>query len=284
MNKNLDIVIANPAGNITIMVLTPVDRSSYADVAGRLFDMSFEVSGESLRGEQVCFLLPEKKNGYPAMEMSGLEFCGNASRSFAFYIAGLHEPHLDRATVSVSGCADPLTAKVDISGQRSRIVMPLPKGFDKYSSEKLYLSNDDTNDGSSPSGGVLVDMDGISHLILSNIKAERDVFDRLKNLIYRNNPELPAFGVMFLDVKSESMIPVVYVRDVDTTYFEGSCASGTTAAACAIALDGRDGVYAFTFSQPAGTLEAFVTIKKGQIVKAELDGFISLSPVINVSL
>ena len=36
MYDNLDVVIADPAGNITIMVLTPVDRKDYAQVAQKL--------------------------------------------------------------------------------------------------------------------------------------------------------------------------------------------------------------------------------------------------------
>ena len=95
MYDNLDVVIADPAGNITIMVLTPVDRKDYAQVAQQL------LKDKTLNGEQVAFMLPDSDRkqttnhndslsdndlsaGYPAMEMCGLEFCGNASRISCF--------------------------------------------------------------------------------------------------------------------------------------------------------------------------------------------------------
>lgn len=277
MIKNLDVMVANPAGNITIMVLTPVDRKDYAQVTSALLGMTFtDASGEQVQGEQVCFILPRNNpSELPAMEMSGLEFCGNASRSFARYIAGLENPPLEEVTVSVSGCAYPLTASVDIPGERSRIRMPLPDSFTEYTADELQLSV----------GGTLVNMDGISHLVLRGIRADRETFDKLKDFIYnRERLDLPAFGVMFTESDSEAMTPVVYVRDVDTTYFEGSCASGTTAAACALSLHREDGLHHMVFRQPEGVLEAFVTTKKGQIASAELDGSITLSPVINVSV
>ena len=85
MSKNLDIIIADSSGNITIMVLTPVERNEYKNVAQQLLDM------EELGGEQVAFVLSAPADTdagqpiVPSMEMCGLEFCGNASRAFAFY-------------------------------------------------------------------------------------------------------------------------------------------------------------------------------------------------------
>ena len=36
MNNKIDIIVADPSGNTTIMVLTPVERKDYIEVAGRL--------------------------------------------------------------------------------------------------------------------------------------------------------------------------------------------------------------------------------------------------------
>ena len=39
MKKNIDIIVANPSGNITIFVKTPVPRSEYQAVASQLLAM-----------------------------------------------------------------------------------------------------------------------------------------------------------------------------------------------------------------------------------------------------
>lgn len=54
MSKKIDIVVAYPSGNITIMVLTPTDRNDYKKVAQKLLDM------KELNGEQVAYILPPK--------------------------------------------------------------------------------------------------------------------------------------------------------------------------------------------------------------------------------
>ena len=296
MTKNLDILIADSSGNITIMVLTPTPRNEYKHVAQQLLDM------KKLGGEQVAFILPE--SDMPSMEMCGLEFCGNASRAFAFYevsrkaLQASDRSYTDdpakcipsQITVQVSGCDNPLTAQVipmpDQSDQDSissiaanqavvEMEMPVPSSIHKLSARDISLNRD----------GLLVDIDGISHLILEDIPASGQTFEDLQHYIYENiNPELPAFGVMFCDTVNQMMTPVVYVKDVDSTYFEGSCASGTVAASFALVQDLEDGVHEFTMQQPEGMLHTAVTKKNGHIESISLKGLVSLSNIITVEI
>ncbi|MDO4545190.1 MAG: hypothetical protein Q4C25_03450, partial [Bacillota bacterium] len=212
---------------------------------------------------------------YPQMEMCGLEFCGNASRAFALYRSQLHTPPLASITVKVSGCDHPLDAKIDADTGQVDMQMPVPGSFREFSAKELGLNT----------GGILVNIDGISHLILKDVAPMADTFQRLKDLIYEEYlPDLPAFGVMFCDTANDLMTPVVYVKDVDSTYFEGSCASGTVAASFAIAKDLEDGVHSFTFQQPEGTLASDVTVKDGAVESVSLKGIVTLSEVITVAL
>ena len=295
MTRNLDILIADSSGNITIMVLTPVPRDEYKQVAQQLLDM------KKLGGEQVAFVLPE--SDMPSMEMCGLEFCGNASRAFAFYEAdrqGLltpEAPDTDNSeltdsvniTVKVSGCDHPLTADIiseqGPSGESNapdstkkaavEMEMPVPSNIRKLSARELSLNRD----------GLLVDIDGISHLILEDIPASSHTFEDLQHYIYENiDPELPAFGVMFCDTVNQMMTPVVYVKDVDSTYFEGSCASGTVAASFALVQDLEDGIHEFTMQQPEGMLHTTVNKKDGQVESISLKGLVSLSDIISVTI
>lgn len=268
MSKKLDIIIANPSGNITILVLTPTDRADYKDTARKLLDI------KRLNAEQVAYLLPQ--NGeLPEMEMCGLEFCGNASRAFAYYKALTSDSTQENITVKVSGCNKPLNAHIDFDTQNVSMAMPVPTSFREYSAKELSLNR----------GGILVNIDGISHLILEDVPPMLETFENIKDFIYSNyDASLPAFGVMFCDTTNGLMTPVVYVKDVDTTYFEGSCASGTVAASFALASNLEDGTHDFSFEQPEGILSSSVIKSNGCIESIILKGTISLSEKMTVEI
>lgn len=297
MTRKVDLIVANPAGNITIMVLTPTEIKDYQEVANKLLEIDFgkeydldftKPQSGSIFGEQVEFLLPydAKADQLPAMNMCGLEFCGNASRAFAYYRASycgdgeIQPDGTKKLQVKVSGCDYPLTAYIDEEIFEAKIQMPVPVNVIPFTAQELELSNENPDLGTC----FMIDMDGISHLILKNIEATPERFDRIKNYVYNKCGSLEAFGVMFLDKNSENITPVVYVRDVDTTYFEGSCASGTTAAAFGIVYDKPDGQYDFIFSEPAGTLHTIVNKENGKITGIDLYGLLELSEIITVEI
>ena len=129
------------------------------------------------------------------------------------------------------------------------------------------------------------------HLIIRGIEATEKNFEAIKDFIMAKfNP--PAMGVMFCDgeMKREGdtlvcpMTPVVYVKDVDTTYFEGSCVSGTTACAAAMGLEKGDGIHHFIFPQPAGIIESTAHISGGMVEKIFIEGKVELSPEMEVEI
>lgn len=291
MREKINVMMANPAGNGTILVLTPVPRERYAEVAGKLLQIDFrkcagasgsgspfapgtfteEVYRKEIKGEQVGFVLedlrdPESGKMVAGIEMSGMEFCGNAFRAFAYWKAMGARPPLREVTGRMSGYDGILTAQIDPERAEARVSMPLPVSVTPYESHEAE--------------GVLVDLGGIAHLILKDREPSGELFGSIRKQFER----FPAFGVMFLDTKRETMTPVVYVRDTGTTYFEGSCASGTTAAAAVRALESPDGTYRYSFRQPAGTLEAQVTKEAGEVRKIWLSGRVEVSDIIEVEL
>jgi len=265
LKRKYDIVVADPEGNITIFVLTKTPRSDYIRVAGELLAM------KEYKGEQVCFVIDDD-----SAEMCGLEFCGNASRSFGLLKAkklGLQEKTC--VTIRMSGSADPLDVYVEPETNYTRINMPLPAFMEPLN----FL------EASGVESAVRLDFDGITHIVLFDIPADQGIFEQIKTAI-QEKYDPPAIGVMFYDTKTNEMTPVVYVRDVDTTYFEGSCGSGTTAAA--IALTARrekpDGTYFYKIAQPAGTIASTVIKKEGRIEAVMIEGTVILSPVFSVEL
>ena len=286
MTRGIDLIVFDPAGNTTIMVLTPVPRSEYAETAKKLLEIGFDEHCSwrgPAYGEQVAYIVPEDDSGRnePIMEMCGLEFCGNASRSFAYYrvlFCGEGEETADgkkKIEVSVSGCPHPLTAVVDAEGRDSVIQMPLPVDIKMIDTSPVGI------EGTYP----LVVFDGISHIIIPGVEPEAETFDRIKEFIYREvDPEMDAFGVMFINEEINLMSPVVYVRDVDTTYFEGSCGSGTAAAAFAKAAGEAEGTFEYVFRQPDGTLHASVIKKDGQVTEIGMGGIIEMTDILHVEI
>ena len=278
MSKSVDLIVFDPAGNTTLMVLTPVPRSEYAEVAKKLLEIDFDEYCDwrgTAYGEQVAFVLEDK------MEMCGLEFCGNASRSYAYYLAVVRGEGEDIGgglkgiNVNVSGCAHPLKAVVDANARDSVIDMPLPYDIRMIDAAKAGV----------PGVHQFVEFDGISHLVLKGEEADAEKFERIKDYFYTEiSPGMDAFGAMFINEEEDLMRPVVYVRDVDTTYFEGSCASGTAAAAAAISATEPDGTYDYVFRQPDGTLNASVTKAEGRIIAISLGGIIEMTDIIHVEI
>ncbi len=287
MTQKLDIIVFDPAGNTTIMVLTPVPRSQYAETAKKLLEIDFGPQcgwREVAFGEQVAFIVEENNQDVteaPIMEMCGLEFCGNASRSYAYYrVLFLGEgENVDgnkkKVNVRVSGCSEILTAVVDPNRRDSVIQMPLPVDLKMIDTAPAGI------EGTYP----LVVFDGISHIVIPGVDPDEETFHRIREFIYSEvDPEMDAFGVMFINEEKDLMSPVVYVRDVDTTYFEGSCASGTAAAAIAKAAKQTDGTFEYVFRQPDGTLYASVKKKDGQITEIGLGGIIEMTEILHVEV
>jgi diaminopimelate epimerase len=117
----LNVAVLNPAGNITLIVTTPVNREAYAEIAGKLLDIS------ELHGEQVGFLTEPKQGGTVRLEMMGGEFCGNALRSVGYYHA-VKSGAQGGAVVAaeISGCGNPLNVEVDLDNNTAKSQMPLP--------------------------------------------------------------------------------------------------------------------------------------------------------------
>lgn len=276
MKKKIKIIVANPAGNITIFVKDSFDRSEYTQVARQLLEM------KELRGEQVAFILdtPSCGRAEGKMEMCGLEFCGNASRSFGLIKAReLGIEGQGSVFVDVSGCDEILTIDLNTESSYTKVKMPNPVGLSNIDLSSLAIG-DAADAGDVPA----IDFGGILHVILRGIPATEKNFAAIKDFIMTKfNP--PALGVMFCssDIKKDcdalicAMTPVVYVKDVDTTYFEGSCGSGTTACAASFGLMQGDGIHHFVFRQPAGTIESTAHISDRHIEKIFIEGEVELS-------
>lgn len=256
----LNVLRANPAGNITLFVLDPVPSGDRAGIAARLMD------GSDV--EQVGFLCPPLHGVAGRMEMAGGEFCGNATRAFGMLMAQ-RLGFLSCVRVEVSGCDAPVVVDVDWTAGTARAQMPLPRNV--YPAE------------AGGTCGILVDLGGIAHFVVEDAVPCLEFFEKAEPL-FRTIPDLEAYGVIFLNAEERSMTPLVKVPAADTLMWEGSCGSGSLATAIAQSQQIQNGLFVQDYIQPAGGIQAAVTRRNGEVVSAYIGGPVTLDPPIKVQL
>jgi diaminopimelate epimerase len=273
----MEIVIADPAKNITIFVLDQVQgREKRAETARRL------LGDPRFKAEQVGFVLPPKEGNPRRMEMMGGEFCGNAARSFGFFVA--RETGLRGrvpVVIETSGAEAPLTVTVDSEAGTAEVEIPKP----------LAVTRVEIRDGEPAGRGFpLVIFNGIVHAVAPDVKPGEKTFFHIKTEIEKRfsagsrNPAVPegkdspdALGVMFFDTGRRFMTPAVYVAATESLVFESSCGSGAAALAVWETRDAGDGESRLEVKQPGGIIEARVCRKNGEITGIYIGGPVNVS-------
>lgn len=253
---------ADPAGNITLFVLNPVAPEERAALAGKLLGLP------QLRGEQVGFLCPPVQGCAARMEMAGGEFCGNATRAFGMMIA-LEQGGLHQVRVEVSGCAHPVMVDVDPQAGTARAEMPLP----------LWVKTVDV----AGTRATLVHLGGIAQLVVEDTEPSLEFFVQAEPL-FANIPGLEAYGAIFLETLTGKMVPLVKVPATNSLIWEGSCGSGSLAAAVAQSYEIPDGEFVRDYIQPAGIVRATVERKNHEVIAAYIGGQVTLDRPIEVEV
>lgn len=205
----VDYIVANPTGNITVLVTTPVDKDSRFEVVQEMFN-------KVPTCEQVGFITIINDSTIK-LEMMGGEFCGNATISAAAHLAsvtGLEQNHQAVICVESSGIDHPVPVIIKCLGNNSYIgtlEMPTPT--------LIYYD-----------GCPLVHLDGISHLLIpaGNMSVE-ELETSIKKLATEINTL--ALGIVQYeeDENGVTIIPLVYVPASETLVWENGCASASIA-------------------------------------------------------
>lgn len=253
-------LLADPTKNITVLVTTPVSRALQPELASLLLDLEPEA-------EQVGFV-ETAADGQMRLQMMGGEFCGNATRAYAMYVAR-QRGGLSEVRLRVSGCDHVVTAAVDLARGAARAEMPLPRAVRAAEVEGH--------------AGTLVDLAGIAHLVIEGVAPSEDFF-RAAEPLFSAIEGLDAYGVIFLDRTSHRMTPLVKVVDTGTLIWEGSCGSGTIACAVAESAGLADGLFEQDYFQPAGVVRASVERRGGAVVSAAIGGPVTLDEPMCITL
>ena len=254
----------DPAGNITLLVMTPVPREDYQTIAAKLLSI------RELDAEQVGFLVPPQSGGVTRLEMMGGEFCGNALRCAGLHYAASQGFRRSRTfPVEISGCDTPLSVQVNPLTGQVAAEMPLPREILPC---QLF---------GQPAKAVSIP--GILHAIsqLEHLPPEEEVRQALQDLTATHDS--PAAGVMFWQYRKQEMVPAVYVRDTDSLFYERSCASGSTAVAAWSALNARkDGQHKLNIRQPGGIISTTAAVQRGKLQQITIGGKVDLGPIYDI--
>ncbi len=259
----LNILRADPAGNITVYVLNEVDRAIKAEVAAKIMEI------EALKCEQVGFLYPTQEGGDGRMEMMGGEFCGNATRAFGMLVAK-NQGGMSKVRVETSGCDHIVNVDVDLAAGTSRSEMPTPQSVADVEVDGVK--------------GTLVHLGGIAHLVVEGIEPTEEFFNKAEAQVLSALKPIDAYGVIYLDNAKGTMTPLVKVVEPNTLVWEGSCGSGSLAAAVAESRDAADGEFAKDFVQPAGIVRAGVVRENGVVTAAFIGGPVALGEPMEIEI
>lgn len=259
------VVIGYPSGNTTAVIFDQIDQFPDLDRKQLNSDVmkAFKRDNpDKSEVEQCCFVAgPKDPRAVCRVEMLGGEFCGNATRTVAWLVAGGRDYE---GLIEVSGVDRPLnfSVKDGIVG----VEMPLPKDGELVREVPE---------------GSLVALDGISQLVVTDPEKRRSRSARelLSTLLTENKyglADLPAVGVSYFDKQTGKADFCVWVNAVDTIFDETACGSGTSA--IGIAVSKQQGASAtLEVVQPSGeAITSMARFEDGKVVESRIAGRVSV--------
>jgi len=259
----LEIVRADPAGNITIFIMNPPENQKI-----RIKALMTLLADKNLGAEQAGFVFPPEKPGENwRLEMAGGEFCANASRSLGLLIAaktGISGKHT--MMLETSGMPVPVPVHIDTGAQTAEIEIP-----GTQEEKEIFM------DGKNYPVYVF---EGITHIIAADIPPDEETVHKLiceTDRQAEGQPLCSALGVMFFDSRKCLMRPVVWTRTIDTLVRESSCGSGTAAMGAWLTRNEWETDRYIDIEQPGGTITVHVIKQNRKINQLSISGKVTLS-------
>lgn len=209
--KQLKFVKINPAGNITLLYdIKDINKDHIQKIS------KISMSDLNLYAEQVGFINDRH------LHMMGGEFCGNACRSFAAYLAFNDRDFQKEKIYNITCSGENIELYVDVRVSEIKNIflskIKMPKNI-SIQIVKLALQKSEIIEICE------VIFQGIVHFIIE-LNTDKKVINRIRD--YCEKKKYSAFGVMFFNSKTMHMKPYVEVQGFNGVW-ENSCGSGTTA-------------------------------------------------------
>lgn len=234
IDKSLNYKILNPGGNKTAIVI----GNKYSNEDKK--KINDKILKENPDVEQVGFI-SKKEN---KLEMAGGEFCMNATRCAIWeYLKG----NLGEIELNVSGCKEKISGgitkekEVYVNMQINKKMSDIIEKNSKLNFVKL--------------DGILlaiIDEENSKEYIEELKKDEEKAKSKLKEIMQTFETYEKALGIILLEKeKSKTKInPIIWVKTIDTLYYETACGSGSLATA--IYKNYIEGIENLEIMQPSG--------------------------------
>jgi len=268
----LNFIKINPTENMTVLILDPLPRSKYIEIANKIMNYN------NIHAEQVGFLEKSQKNDERIgikLHMMGGEFCCNASCALAAVLVNRNHHTVrnvgDRHLVKfeVSGSNEDISCEVISKGNsktyEAKIKMALHESIEKFDlsfENKVY-------------SGYIVKFPGIAHYVVEGVyeKDRKEFFQEFLKESKLDNFE--AIGIMFLDSESMFITPLVYVKETNSLVWERGCGSGSTAVGIVKSYLLKKN-FEVDVHQPGGTLKINVHQSDNIISSVYLTGLVHI--------
>ena len=207
--------ILNPGGNKTALV----EGLNYSKEERKIINDIILNKNKDV--EQVGFIDKEKK----ILEMAGGEFCMNATRCAIYEFLNAKEGKIE---LSVSGVKEKI--KGGINKDKSVYAkLNIKKSKDELI-EKRGIFNLVKLDGILQ---VVVEENNLDEFILKLKEDEEKAKIELKEIMESFNSDEEAVGIVLLEKENGKLKinPVVWVKEIDTIFYETACGSGSLATA-----------------------------------------------------
>ncbi|MGE9984342.1 hypothetical protein [Desulfovibrio sp. SGI.169] len=267
----------SPGGNTTLFF--PLDGRSAAEQA-RLARLALDP--QHLGGEQAGFVDPRQRR----LRMAGGEFCVNASRAFGALLAfGENAPGPRQAALEglPAPARDADAAKeyhyeARVSGWPSPVRLSA-RGTHPHWRVEAALRLPACPMRSLADGMTLVRLPGITHVLLNAaLHPFPEDCETAATLLRQRlglDGEAAVGAVWWRERQGQlDMLPLVHVRDAQTTFLESACGSG--ALALALSLFRAGGRRDFSILQPGGSALDVRLFDEGGESMAAVDGPVSM--------
>lgn len=225
--------IYNPAGNITALVIgdkyTKEEKSK----------INNEIMKKEKEVEQVGFISETEER----LTMAGGEFCGNATRSAVKYY--LEKKKIDKIQIKIND----YNISSGIENNKIWCEIPLPQNSTLIEKRDNEITQ--------------VNLPGIT-IVLLDYEKDINLKEKAIKLIEKLQlKEKEAVGIIFKE-KNDKIIPVVWVKEINTLFEENACGSGSIAYALSESI--KNNKRKFEIKQVSGEILTVEINKEGKVI------------------
>lgn len=263
----VEVMILRPGGNDTAIVNGLVNKKTDKNLINK------EIMSMFPNVEQVGFV-NLKKDKYK-LQMAGGEFCGNATRCAAYLAC-------DGKTGEI---------KIKVSGTNKILNAGIDKQQEVYAQMPISIDTRIQKDQAKPNNSIVF-IDGIVQYVdwdykkIENKSKVEVTKIALKIIKSKRFDKYPAAGVMFVKKIKDTfkIIPIVYVKKINTSFYETACGSGSAAIGLVVATEKKTSIDNLRILQPS---QSYITVsvnyedgKFGDVyIKGKVKPLKILSPV-----